>query len=495
MNTEINQEPKIKILVAIASYGTGNDKYLRQLVDEYRSMSFDVDIVVLSNIQKEVGPEIELVVGLPFRNPWTLPYGHKKIFAERLNAYDLFIYSEDDILISEKNIRAFLKVSKVLPDNAIAGFLRFEKSVDGKITHPDVLGTYHWEPGSVQSIGEYQFAHFTNEHSACYVISREQLQRAIDSGGFLVGPHQRKYDLLCAAATDPYTQCGLRKLICISHLEEFLVHHVANKYIQTVYGVPSAEMGRQVQALRQIGENGHYRRTLFATETSLVGSLFSKDYYEPVKAEVTSAIPNGASSVLSLGCGWGKTEAWLAAKGMKVVAVPLDAVIPGGADAERIEIVEGDFETAREKLKGRQFDCLLVSNVLHLVDDPIKVLKMFAELLSPGALAIIVVPNLLRFKATYAIAKKVASYSHVRLPIICMKMFGQDWFKSVGDFKATGTRATSRKTLRKWTGAAGLRLEDTVEILPDRAKQASRVTMGLLDPVMADELIAFARRP
>jgi 2-polyprenyl-3-methyl-5-hydroxy-6-metoxy-1,4-benzoquinol methylase len=495
MNSEMNQEPKIKILVAIASYGTGNDKYLAQLVREYQSMSFDVHIVVLSNIQKEVGPGVELVVGLPFKNPWTLPYGHKKIFADRLNDYDLFIYSEDDILISEKNIQAFLKVSKVLPDNVIAGFLRFEESKDGEITHPDVLGTYHWEPDSVKSFGEYRFAHFTNEHSACYVISRDQLRRAIDSGGFLVGPHQRKYDLLCAAATDPYTQCGLRKLICISHLQEFLVHHTANKYIQTVYGVASAEMGRQVQALLRIGRNGHYRSTLYETETSLVGSLFSKDYYEPIKAEIISAIPNGTSSVLSLGCGWGKTEAWLASKGVKVAAVPLDAVIPGGADVAGIEIVDGDFETVREKLKGRKFDCLLVSNVLHLVDDPIKILTMFAELLSPGALAIIVVPNLLRFKATYAIAKKVASYSRVRLPIILVKMFGDEWFKSVGNFQETGARATSHKILQNWTTAAGLKLERTVDILPPRAQRASRITMGLLDSVMADELIAFAKRP
>ena len=494
MNPAMNQEPKIRILVAIASYGRGNDKYLAQLVHEYQSMSFDVHVVVLSNIQKDVGPGVELVVGLPTRNPWTLPYGHKKIFAERLNAYDLFIYSEDDILITEKNIRAFLKVSKVLPENAIAGFLRFEQSADGGITHPDVLGTYHWEPGSVQSHGEYKFAHFTNEHSGCYIISREQLQRAINSGGFLVGPHQRKYDLLCAAATDPYTQCGLRKLICISHLEDFLVHHTANKYIQTVYGVPSCEMSRQVQALLGISGNGHRPQSLFATETSLVGSLFSKDYYEPIKAEVISAIPCGAKSILSLGCGWGTTEAWLAAKGLNVVAVPLDGVIHGGASAGTIEIAEGDFETVRGKLKGRKFDCLLVSNVLHLVDDPIKVLTMFAELLTPGGLAIIVVPNLLRFKATYAVAKKVASYSHVRLPIILMKMFGAEWFRSLGNFEETGARATSHKTLRNWAAAAGLKLERTIDLLPPRALRASRATMGLLDSVMADELIAFARR-
>src|SRR5437879_3643695 len=108
-----------RILVAIASYGTSHDRYLLQLVNQYRTMPFRVSIFVLSNIRKEVASGVELVVGLPTKNPWSLPFGHKKIFSDRLNEYDIFIYSEDDILITEKNIRAFLEVSAVLPEDEI----------------------------------------------------------------------------------------------------------------------------------------------------------------------------------------------------------------------------------------------------------------------------------------------------------------------------------------------------------------------------------------
>ena len=45
----------MKMLVAIASYGTGNDDYLARLIREYHSMSFPVDIVVLSNVEKNLG--------------------------------------------------------------------------------------------------------------------------------------------------------------------------------------------------------------------------------------------------------------------------------------------------------------------------------------------------------------------------------------------------------------------------------------------------------
>ena len=115
----------MKILVVIASYGLKNQAYLRRLIDEYTSMSYGIDIVILSNIPKELGSDIEVRVGLPAKNPWSLPFGHKKLFAERIDEYDLFIYSEDDTLIKQENIDAFLKVTKVLPENEIAGFLRY----------------------------------------------------------------------------------------------------------------------------------------------------------------------------------------------------------------------------------------------------------------------------------------------------------------------------------------------------------------------------------
>ena len=51
-----NPKGSHRVLVALASYGTSNDEYLARLIEEYRSMSFQVDIVVLSNIPKQLGP-------------------------------------------------------------------------------------------------------------------------------------------------------------------------------------------------------------------------------------------------------------------------------------------------------------------------------------------------------------------------------------------------------------------------------------------------------
>ena len=74
----------MKILVVIANHGTKNDGFARQLIDSYRSMDHDVDIIALSNIEKDWGPEIEVRVGAPTPDPWSLPFAHKQIFADRL---------------------------------------------------------------------------------------------------------------------------------------------------------------------------------------------------------------------------------------------------------------------------------------------------------------------------------------------------------------------------------------------------------------------------
>jgi len=140
---------KLKILVAIANHGTKNLKYLQVLLTEYRHMSFQVDIVVLSNEPKELGPNVEVLVGLPAKNPWSLPFAHKSLFAQRVKDYDLFIYSEDDTLITEKNIRAFLESTRNLSANQLPGFLRYETAPDGSRHISSAHGRFHWQPESV----------------------------------------------------------------------------------------------------------------------------------------------------------------------------------------------------------------------------------------------------------------------------------------------------------------------------------------------------------
>ena len=193
----------MKILVAIANYGVKNIEYAKRLIHEFQSMPFDVDIFVLSEVPKNYGLNVTVLVGLPSKDPWSLPFAHKKLFAENIDKYDVFIYTEDDVLIKTENILAFLSATEQINDGLLPGFIRYELYPDGKKNYPDIFGLHHWLPGSVAKCGDYVFAKLSNDHSACYILTQAQLQKAFISGGFLVPPHSGRYDLICSPGTLP----------------------------------------------------------------------------------------------------------------------------------------------------------------------------------------------------------------------------------------------------------------------------------------------------
>lgn len=459
-----------KILVAIASYGRSNDRFLAELVKEYRSMTFQVDIVVLSNIDKDVGDGVKLVVGLPYEDPWTLPFPHKQLFADHLDSYDLFLYSEDDMLVTEHNIRAFHDVSSILPENLIPGFLQFEEGPHGH-TYPAFHGHFHWDPTSVQNVGTCTLASFTNEHSGCYLLTQSQLRSAIASGGYLVPPHEGRYDLLCTASTDPYTQCGFKKVICISAVDDFLIHHLPNKYVNTRFGIAELEFRRQVDVLLSISASESQQPPLISAETRLVHQLYSKSYYEVPSEDIEAMLPVHTRSVLSIGCGSGATEARLTAKGVKTTALPLDEVISGNAALNGIEIIHGDFASARTQLNGRKFDCVLLLNVLHLVEDPVELLSWIRELIPENGTVLSVLPNMAR------VARPSAK--SIREPGTAL------------EFGHCGTHFVSKKIISNWFRTAGLRIKKTLPILTPRAQRLNKLTLGLAASKLSSDYLTI----
>jgi hypothetical protein len=471
-NTNVHDSGSgMKILVAIANWGTKNDEYLARLIQEYRSMPFDVRVVVFSNIQKAVAPGAELFfLDLRNKDPRSLPFLHKKMFADHVNEYDLFIYSEDDTLITESNIRAYMKACSVLKEDEIPGFFRFERGANGEFNYPEVHGPFHWDCQSVRRREESVFASFTNEHAACYALTRHQLERAIASGGFLVEPHRGTYDLICSAATDPYTQCGFEKVIGISSLADFLVHHLPNRYVGTKFGVGEPELRSQIEALLQIGGNGHQAVPLFSTKSKLMEWRFSKDCYEPALPELVAAIPAGIRNVLSVGCGSGATEVALAERGLRVVAVPADPVIAAGAKAKGVEIVDGDVVTARKKLEGEQFDCLLLWDALHLMQDPKAAVCTFASLLRVGAIVITRVPRVLRLATAFRTIR------------------GDQQIGELGNYKKTGVHFTSTRKVRRWLESAGLQVKSVTNQLPSGLVGYPSPLQWFLSPILARKM-------
>jgi len=466
----------VRILAAIANYGTKNQQYLDRLIDEYRSMSFDIDIIVLSDIPKNLGRDIEVKVGLPARNPWSLPFAHKKIFAERAQDYDLFIYSEDDTLVKQRNIEAFLQVTKVLLKNEIAGFLRYEEDADGKRYCTPVHAYYHWVPGSVKSVGEYTFAYFTNEHSACYILTQDQLKRAIASGGYLVGPHEGRYDMLCTASTDPYTRCGFTKIICISHIQDFLLHHLPNKYVGKM-GLDFREMYSQVNALLAIEGNQEAQQELCPTMTKLNRSTWDKDYYEKCRGDILDLVPNSSNNILSIGCGYGATEAKLVEKGIQVVAIPLDLIIAISAESKGIEVLPTpNFERAKEHSKDQKFDCILLNNILQHLPNPMEILTECVGLLGEEGCIIIAVPNFDYVKYYYQILMDDKANKNERV------------------FEELHLHLTTPRMVAKWIDQTGLKITGMEYNINNRLRKLVSASLGLLKRYSAPDILLVAKK-
>lgn len=431
---------QVRVLVVIASFGETNLEFLKKIIRDYRSMSMDVHLVVNSEAPKKLDPGVEVVVGLPGRNPHSLPFAHKRIFSENIDRYDLFVYSEDDIGVKEQSIHAFLRATADLESDEIVGHLRYELGPDGTVYLPDVHGPFHWRPESVRCRGGYTVAEFTNEHAGFYIMTQAQLRRALASGQYLRGPYEGRYGMLETAATDPYTCCGFRKVICISALEEFLIHHMPNRYIG-VMGIPLAAVKEQIQTLRAV-QNGSYRSAkLCEVEPKVLQRNWSKRYYEDPDQELLRMVPKDAATILSIGCGWGATEIKLKQRGVHVTAVPLDSVIGASVARQGIEVISGTLAECFRSLSGRKFDCILMSNLLHLLPDPWLVLRECDMLVRNGGVLII------------------SGYNFDFVPHLLKRRLGIGDYRMLSDFNQSGVHPHRISTVKRELQRTGFQVE------------------------------------
>lgn len=449
-----------RILIAIACYGQRNLPFLKRLIAAYRAMPFDVHIVVLSEAPKDVGPGAEVRAGLPSPNPWSLPFAHKALFAERIEDFDLFIYSEDDMEVTEANLRSFLRLTHALPPDEIAGFLRYEMDAAGTQWFPEFHGPYHWLAGSVRDRGEHVVAEFSNEHAAFFILTREQLRRAIASGGFLREPYEGRHDMLCAAATDPYTSCGFRKVVCISEVENFLIHHLSNRYAGRL-GLNRAQFNQQIETLFTIRAGRHPITTLCETECRILRGDWSKNFYEEARPEVLNLVPDKARTILSVGCGSGAAEGELARNGRSVAALPLDSVIADAAP-KSIEMIYGTLEEGLASLKGRVFDCVLISRLLHLLADPWTILRACANCVAPGGSIVIASPNF------------------DLLPVRVRRALGKGDYALLRSHAESGVYPIGVGPLKRQLSKQGFRLSETTWFQPTRRRWQNLRTQPFL---------------
>ncbi len=470
----------MKMLVAISNYGTANDRYRDRLLKEYLAMSFGTDIVLMAEKVKDIPahPNISLITGLPSRDPWSLPFLHRPLFIERQDDYDLFVYSEDDTLLTEANVNAFLEAERLLPEGMIPGFLRYEEGPDGQRYCSTMHAFYHWDVGSVAEYGGKLFGYYTNEHGALYILTRGQLKKAIASGGYTVTPHAGMYDMLVSAATDPYTMCGLKKMICLSDIQNFMLHHLPNIYsinagrsIQNILSYN--DLKKQIRAMEKLWSEGRVSERLFPLPQNLPTREFNRVFHTKVKGGITALAGTPPKRILSIGCVDGKDERHLMDMGHSVRAVPADGIIAALASGKGVRLTSPNLDSALKELDGESFDLILLDNVLQYFQKPSELLLRLRESAGNDASAILVARNL----------KSVTMYRKRKVGAAR---------RLLGDFSRSGICFTDLSVIRSWIKQSGMRIDSIVPVMGRKKRILNRLTLGMLMSFFADEFIVKA---
>ncbi|QLC34402.1 hypothetical protein EFA46_009340 [Halarchaeum sp. CBA1220] len=275
------------VLVCIPSYGRDHWEYVDRLLAEYRSMRHDVDVVLdLTEERPEGWPDP--VVRTRQHDPsieMELVYEHRDVMRDALGEYDLYVYVEDDVLITEDNLDAYVEVNDRLPDGVPTGFIRFER-VDGDET-PYLFDHSLRQRTLLESNAEYggeRYFRLWNLHQGSWVLTDDQLRTVVahDAFGREPGPSKhfakpyrlpQLYGILESGASDVYTNCGLDpKAFPIEGFERLLVHHLPNKYVPTWGGRDDPRPPTPTD-LRALAERGEGWRSQLAGEYRLLRRL------------------------------------------------------------------------------------------------------------------------------------------------------------------------------------------------------------------------------
>ncbi|MBM3835321.1 MAG: hypothetical protein FJ403_19010 [Verrucomicrobia bacterium] len=226
----------MKALVCIPNHGAKQLSFLERVLLAWDSMTqFRADIILHTTEQLDLSRyafKSEQILCDPALR-FDLAFEHRKVMVERQDQYDLFIYSENDVLITETNLLAFCEATQPLPFPYVVGFVRFERnrkrSEDQELYLPDVHPSVPYFEGRVEIHGRSCLV-LRNKHQGCFVLTREQLKWVIQSGHFtgVLPPPLRSLEV---AATLVYLMCGLKKVLPMDYIDSLMIHHMSDKYV------------------------------------------------------------------------------------------------------------------------------------------------------------------------------------------------------------------------------------------------------------------------
>jgi len=171
----------MRLLISIAHFGNKNLRFLREIIEEYRKMKLPLSLHLAVSYSK-IGTELPsynfLFESVHPERTDDLTYVHRELFKSELKNFDYFLYSEDDIKISQESIlflMGLLREEFVFEGKRfLPGFLRFEE-IERKIWLVDLFRKANSILGFING-----FFFAFNPHSACYLLDKKRLGEMVE---------------------------------------------------------------------------------------------------------------------------------------------------------------------------------------------------------------------------------------------------------------------------------------------------------------------------
>lgn len=228
----------MKILVSITSFKEEKISYLTTVLNQYdhisRILQCDIDIILSTNYSSKFRLQNNLehaITDYKDSVRWEYSWENKnKIFTRYIN-YDYVIESDDDVLISEKNVLQYIQLERI-EDDCIPGFLITEY---GKDKNRYIQSMIEGKPiGEIFVKNQTSFFVPENIHSAFYMIDKIRMSRFLSINPNAMTPKTiRNYDVACISVSEIYF--FFKKIIDLNNWDLHMIDHLPNKYINGQY--------------------------------------------------------------------------------------------------------------------------------------------------------------------------------------------------------------------------------------------------------------------
>jgi len=278
----------VRIFIAIAAFDFAQLPHFEEVLDSYSDLCASgalVDVIIHATVPYPitlidllntrltcVNPAGRFTVTISLVSPGVrlhLVDIHRPLFYEKLEEYDLFIYTEDDIRVSPRTVASYLHETKVLQDkvgyeksfNYNVGLVRYEYNfptnvlMDDKTRHvTENVTRVYWEhsyqfpafPKVVDVVPDLdtEYVHMKNHHQGMFLATRDLLKAWKKRCQFDVvtdrpGGHSQPSEgtqRVWMSSQQLYApkHCGVQQVIPFDHFGSLTVLHLPNKNYRRV---------------------------------------------------------------------------------------------------------------------------------------------------------------------------------------------------------------------------------------------------------------------